>query len=117
MKKVSVAVTKKKKVDDLFKGKRGYTGLCSCCNSFQTCTFLRDPGGPILQCEEFDGIIPSPMKKVSLGNVIPLKVQGLSATDKDNLGHYRGLCSLCENLRTCTYPKPEGGVWHCEEYR
>ena len=34
-----------------------------------------------------------------------------------DLNPYRGLCSLCENRTTCTYPKPEGGVWHCEEYR
>jgi len=29
----------------------------------------------------------------------------------------RGLCSYCEEYATCTYPKLEGGVWHCEEYR
>ena len=28
-----------------------------------------------------------------------------------------GLCMDCENVRTCVFPKPEGGVWHCEEYR
>jgi hypothetical protein len=28
-----------------------------------------------------------------------------------------GLCGLCEDRSTCTYPRPEGGVWHCEEYR
>lgn len=117
MKKVSVAVTKKKRVEDLFKAKQSYTGLCSCCNSFQTCTFLRDPERPILQCEEFDGILSSPLKKAPRGNVLRFNVQGLSAPVKDNLGHYRGLCSLCENLRNCTYPKPEGGVWHCEEYQ
>jgi hypothetical protein len=117
MKKVSVAVTRKKRIEDLFKGKQSYAGLCSCCNSFQACTFLRDPGRPILQCEEFDGILSSPLKKASRGNVLRFNVQGLSSPKKDNLGHYRGLCSLCENLRACTYPKPEGGVWHCEEYR
>ena len=29
----------------------------------------------------------------------------------------RGLCCTCEDCRVCKYPKPEGGVWHCEEYR
>jgi hypothetical protein len=28
-----------------------------------------------------------------------------------------GLCSTCENSETCTFQKPEGGVWHCEEYK
>jgi hypothetical protein len=27
------------------------------------------------------------------------------------------LCSNCEDRHTCIYPKPAGGVWHCEEYR
>lgn len=29
---------------------------------------------------------------------------------------HRGLCVNCANRETCLYPKPEGGVWHCEEY-
>ena len=27
-----------------------------------------------------------------------------------------GLCRNCARLSNCTYPRPEGGVWHCEEY-
>ena len=27
------------------------------------------------------------------------------------------ICLLCRNDETCIYPKPEGGVWRCEEYR
>ena len=27
-----------------------------------------------------------------------------------------GLCRNCARLVDCTYPKPEGGVWHCDEY-
>jgi len=30
---------------------------------------------------------------------------------------HTGLCSICENRPACAFPKPEGGVWHCEEYR
>ena len=26
-----------------------------------------------------------------------------------------GLCRGCANWPTCSYPKPAGGVWHCEE--
>lgn len=29
----------------------------------------------------------------------------------------RGLCVNCENRHTCEFVKPNGGVWHCEEYR
>jgi hypothetical protein len=27
-----------------------------------------------------------------------------------------GLCADCAARETCTFPRPEGGVWHCEEY-
>lgn len=117
MKKVSVVEARKKKSEGLSKEKQGYMGLCSCCSSLQTCTFLRNPGLPILQCEEFDGIQSSSLKKPSRGNVLRFNVKRSSTPEKDNLGHYRGLCTLCEILKTCTFPKPEGGVWHCEEYR
>jgi hypothetical protein len=29
----------------------------------------------------------------------------------------KGLCINCENRHTCEFIKPNGGVWHCEEYR
>jgi NADH-quinone oxidoreductase subunit E len=29
----------------------------------------------------------------------------------------KGLCVNCENRHTCEFMKPDGGVWHCEEYR
>ncbi len=28
-----------------------------------------------------------------------------------------GLCSNCKNRKNCSFPKPESGVWHCEEYQ
>jgi hypothetical protein len=27
-----------------------------------------------------------------------------------------GLCASCAIYERCTLPKPEGYVWHCEEY-
>lgn len=30
---------------------------------------------------------------------------------------HRGLCINCDVRDTCTFPKPEGGVWFCEEYQ
>ncbi len=32
-------------------------------------------------------------------------------------GELKGLCANCEIRDTCTFPKAEGGIWHCEEYR
>lgn len=28
----------------------------------------------------------------------------------------RGLCQNCSRRHTCDLPKPEGGVWRCDEY-
>lgn len=28
----------------------------------------------------------------------------------------RGLCVNCDRRYDCTYPKPPGGVWSCDEY-
>jgi hypothetical protein len=27
-----------------------------------------------------------------------------------------GLCVNCSQRFSCTYERPEGGVWHCEDY-
>jgi len=35
----------------------------------------------------------------------------------DDTARYKGLCANCENLTVCSFPKHDGGVWHCEEYR
>ncbi len=97
--------------------RKEYTGLCSCCNSAAKCTYARDRTEPILQCEEFDGVVPPRMKVTHAASVsstgLPKKPPGREE-DPSLLG---GLCGLCENRSICTFPKPEGGVWHCEEYR
>ncbi len=28
-----------------------------------------------------------------------------------------GLCKTCAVRTECKYPKPESGVWHCDEYQ
>ena len=92
-----------------------YSGLCMSCRNALTCTFLRDRKTPVLQCDEFDGFesfLRSP-KKFPHRSMTDLK----SNPGKKDLDGCKGLCSICENRKTCTYPKPEGGVWHCEEYR
>jgi hypothetical protein len=90
-----------------------YFGLCMSCRNASSCTFTRDPAKPAFYCEEFEiettvSIIPSEKEQ-------PLEKKPVS-TDKDST-RFVGLCSDCENRQTCTFPKSEGGVWHCEEYR
>ena len=92
--------------------KKEYRGLCSTCKKAPMCTFHRDLDRPVLQCDEFEGYEYTPDKKTLPRTSSKAK---LSALDKDS-GKYKGLCRLCEKRETCTYPKSEGGVWHCDEY-
>jgi hypothetical protein len=102
---------KRKAISEL-KAVNNYSGLCSCCSSALACTFSKKPGRPVLQCEEFDGISVSQVKIESAS----VKRGSRLAPHTQHLGNSMGLCASCENLNACTYPKPEGGVWHCEEY-
>jgi hypothetical protein len=79
-------------------------GLCATCKLAATCTFPRRPGHPVRFCDEFEGEekIEATKPKASVKKV----------TEND----LKGLCRLCDKAATCTFPKPEGGVWHCEEY-
>jgi hypothetical protein len=92
-----------------------HRGLCLSCRNAPTCTFLRNPDEAVLECDEFDGfesVIRSPK------SIPPRSMMDFTSNPgKKDFNGAKGLCSLCEDRKTCTYPKPEGGVWHCEEYR
>lgn len=83
-----------------------HKGLCSTCNHSNTCSHADNGEQPVLHCEEFDGYSAEPVRAKDRINV-----------EEKNDGKYNGLCTNCGIRETCTYPKPEGGVWHCEEYK
>lgn len=95
--------------------KMGTCGLCPVCKRSGDCQYQKMVPQPVRQCEEFEAYEPLPTKAVlktacpSAG--APLGVQATGA------GKYKGLCSTCEIRETCTFPKLEGGVWHCEEFK
>jgi hypothetical protein len=90
-----------------------HQGLCFLCKIESTCTFPKDPRRLGLYCEEFVPYEPRPVE-----TEISKPSSGLSQGKSDNeTTKYKGLCSTCENRETCQFPKLEGGVWHCEEYR
>ncbi len=89
-----------------------YGGLCSTCGNGSTCTYRRKTGDSILFCDEFKGGLT--MEKKDDGEII---LSPESLNDKIGVDGERGLCPHCKNLEHCTYPKPEGGVWHCDEYK
>ena len=90
-----------------------YFGLCMSCRNASSCTFPRDPAKPAYYCEEFE--IDTTSSIMSSGKEHPLAT-GPDAIDKDSM-KFIGLCSDCEGRKNCAFPKPEGGIWRCEEYR
>jgi len=96
-----------------------YGGLCSTCKNVSTCTYPRDPERPIFYCCEHEGYEECE-GSVSLALLRTGKVfsdQPESMVVNVDSTSFKGLCRNCQNRDTCTFPKPEGGVWHCEEYR
>ena len=91
-----------------------HRSLCSSCKYSGDCAFQKDRQKPILYCEEFE-IDTSPLEKTTEDKKPPF-LAALDPEDKDS-EKFIGLCTNCNNRKTCVYPKPEGGIWHCEEYQ
>jgi hypothetical protein len=109
MKQASTARSVKKKPQTLRILKKEPLGLCSCCKSFQSCTYPKGVKRPVLQCAEFSGIVRPPLRAAA--------PRSWEVPKKPKKTKQQGLCGLCEDRSVCMYPKPEGGVWHCEDYR
>ena len=90
-----------------------FSGLCISCQNAPECTFPRDPSRPVGQCDEFRGE-NLPPEGISLEGRSLMRT-GLIQAEKDP-SPWIGLCKNCENREFCRFPKPEGGVWRCEEY-
>ena len=84
-------------------------GICASCMNAADCTYPKDPERPALYCDEFAGYAEQPAAKAA-----PRK--SIVAEPEQAPGLNRGLCGTCANNKECTFPKPEGGVWRCEEY-
>jgi len=93
------------------------TDLCSTCVHYPDCSFRNGSTTSIFFCEEFR-LIPAWTEAAEEGERLfiagPVRM-GPSPVEADK-SELMGLCRNCLNRRTCIYPKPPGGVWHCEEY-
>lgn len=86
-------------------------GVCLACRYGLDCIYEAGAHGLILQCEQFELALPAPSVRATA-------TKGLTAADPlATANGLAGLCSNCEFRDACIYPKPEGGVWRCEEYR
>ena len=86
------------------------SGLCITCDLVSDCNLVHGGDGPVWFCEEY---LSTP-----LGNR-PEQESPINPGDLDGPAPpptVLGLCCNCENRPDCRLPKPEAGVWFCEEY-
>jgi len=87
-----------------------YPGLCTTCVNELVCTFPRSADRPVITCDEFEGVVE--VKP-------PVAVESARLTERfavTNREWFPGLCMTCEKRETCTFSKPEGGVFNCDEF-
>ncbi len=87
-------------------------GICSTCNHLEECIARKNWKGPVTFCEEYDDYLP-PRIVISNDDKNGLKHE----PRKKELSEFKGLCMNCEARKRCKFPKTEGGIWHCEEYK
>ncbi|HEV2446671.1 MAG TPA: hypothetical protein VGS58_12135 [Candidatus Sulfopaludibacter sp.] len=85
-------------------------GVCAACKHDPGCIYENSSETTILQCEQFELAFPELAAHASATG----RRERYSEFDGPN--GFAGLCSNCENRWNCIYPKPEGGVWRCDEY-
>lgn len=99
---------------DVTSAQANHQGLCMNCIHAPVCVYRLNSGPAILECNEFDDRVAQPPES-SGESMTRLQVQ--SSIEVKDAAKFMGLCVNCASRETCTFNKPEGGVWHCEEYR
>lgn len=92
-------------------------GLCTTCDNGDTCVFPRT-NIVVLQCDELDyppsaSSCGSADRKLRLSVAIPRESALETASECEGR---LGLCTTCEIRTKCVFPKPESGVWNCDEF-
>ena len=82
--------------------------LCQSCRNASGCMLHHGSDEPIQECEEFE--LPVPARSGNQPVLSPLQRSGASEPD------VLGLCQNCRVRTGCRLPRPEGGIWFCEEY-
>ena len=86
-------------------------GLCLTCMHLNKCVLTAENvvTGGVQFCEEYQTVCLDPV-------VVTDKKTSQSKTKRTSSG-ILGLCCNCSHYSYCSFPKPEAGVWHCEEYQ
>ena len=83
-------------------------GPCGTCEDHDGSTFQRTAVAPVRSRAELDGGRPSAAR--------PRPAAVRVTPEPPATPRVLGLCGDCRIAATCTLPRPDGGVWHCEEY-
>jgi hypothetical protein len=78
----------------------GEPSLCDTCRCAKVCMFYDYDLKPTDECKSY----------------IPVQPEAPQSTTTPPGKLLAGLCVNCSQRFTCTYDRPEGGVWHCEDY-
>jgi len=82
----------------------GHRDICSTCDSSPSCPGIGTVDRPVFYCEEFTASHEAKRSRYLLAveeeRPVPL-----------------GLCADCDCRSTCHAARPDGGIWHCVEYR
>lgn len=92
-------------------------GLCSACINEAGCTYGNTEERRVIQCEQFELSMPYRQKTAEneIWQIVKSMVKPSASAETD--AHVWGLCKNCGEFPNCTYPRSEGGVWHCEDYK
>lgn len=94
-----------------------HRGICSTCSQASRCAFSPKDGRVVLNCGEFTPVEPRQGSDTRSVRSTSAPRPRITPTEPRRREKVMGLCASCEGRETCTFPKPEGGVWRCEEYR
>ncbi len=86
-----------------------FLGLCVTCAYADGCAFRRDVAQAVLECDEYE-ILGSGAERPNAARAARARAP------ETQLPRFKGLCVDCQIRHRCGLPKPEEGVWHCEEY-
>ena len=96
---------------------RKVQGLCLNCNHAATCVVPAQSSAPVWHCNEHECLAPYCPPSKPKTDATPAATPGKPDACEKNLNHLMGLCTNCDNQASCTLPRPESGVWQCNEYQ
>ena len=99
-------------------------GICTTCNNILSCFFRKRHDQPVWYCEQFDNSDFTVENRIDYSNSRSKDFEGsFNVLEKsfseleEESNHFEGLCSNCENRKSCSLQKPDCGVWYCGEYQ